>query len=240
MRRGSGAVRRARRGNGAVRWSPPGCGRRGHRPQPDAIDPRHRPRQPPGHGAAGGHQSRRQQGGAAARLLLRTRSVVAAGLHDRRQRRRELRRSALPEIRLHHAPRPRGNVRHRGRADHSARRDGSRRRRLRPPRRGDRQRGDARHRDRGRAPHRPSPGVHRDRPGSLRHHGRRRRGGVADHRRRHHPRGHRDDGPPRDPGMRGHRPCGLPGLRRSPDRRARRSRRRVRPHSSAMSSTSAR
>ena len=37
-------------------------------------------------------------------LLLRTRSVVAAGLHHRRQRRRELGRSALPEVRLHDAP----------------------------------------------------------------------------------------------------------------------------------------
>ncbi len=38
---------------------------------------------------------------AARRLLLRAGPVVAAGLHDRRQRRRELRRRALPEVRLH-------------------------------------------------------------------------------------------------------------------------------------------
>ena len=41
------------------------------------------------------------RGGGRARLLLRARSVEPAGLHDRRQRRRELRRRALPEVRLH-------------------------------------------------------------------------------------------------------------------------------------------
>ena len=41
------------------------------------------------------------RGGGAVRLLLRARSVEPEGLHDRRQRRRELRRRALPEVRLH-------------------------------------------------------------------------------------------------------------------------------------------
>ena len=44
---------------------------------------------------------------APARLLLRARSVVAERVHHRRQRRRELRRRALPEVRLHGQPRAR-------------------------------------------------------------------------------------------------------------------------------------
>ena len=50
---------------------------------------------------------RRHHGRRAARLLLRARPVQPAGLLDRRQRRRELRRRALPEVRLHHQPRAR-------------------------------------------------------------------------------------------------------------------------------------
>ena len=50
---------------------------------------------------------RRHQGGRAARLLLRARPVQPADLLDRRQRRGELRRRALPEVRLHHQPRDR-------------------------------------------------------------------------------------------------------------------------------------
>ena len=50
---------------------------------------------------------------AAARVLLRAGPVVAAGVHDRWQRRGELRRRALPEVRIHHAPRARCDVRHR-------------------------------------------------------------------------------------------------------------------------------
>ena len=46
-------------------------------------------------------------GGRAARALLRARPVEPAGLHDRRQRRRELRRRALPQVRLHRQPRAR-------------------------------------------------------------------------------------------------------------------------------------
>ena len=40
-------------------------------------------------------------------LLLRARPVLAERLHDRRQRRRELGRRALPQVRLHRQPRPR-------------------------------------------------------------------------------------------------------------------------------------
>ena len=51
------------------------------------------------------HQPAGDQGGRAARLLLRARPVQPADLLDRRQRGRELRRRALPEVRLHHQPR---------------------------------------------------------------------------------------------------------------------------------------
>ena len=60
-------------------------------------------------------QPRRHPGGDAARLLLRARPVEPAGLLDRRQRRGELRRRALPEVRLHHQPRARRRARHRRR-----------------------------------------------------------------------------------------------------------------------------
>ena len=57
-------------------------------------------------------------------LLLRARPVEPAGLHDRRQRRRELRRRALPEVRLHRQPRPRRRRRAaRRRARRRSRRD---------------------------------------------------------------------------------------------------------------------
>ena len=55
--------------------------------------------------------------------------------------------------------------------DRAPRRIGARCRGLRPARRRDRQRGDARHRDRGRAPDRARPGVDRDRPRGVLHHG---------------------------------------------------------------------
>ena len=77
-------------------------------------------------------------------LLLRARPVVAAGLHDRRQRRRELGRRALPQVRLHGQPRPRGGDRAAGRRARRAVRLG---RRPRPARRLRRLGGDARHRD---------------------------------------------------------------------------------------------
>ena len=57
--------------------------------------------------AAGRDQPRHLQAPRAARLLLRARSVVAERVHDRRQRRREFRRRALPQVRLHRQPRGR-------------------------------------------------------------------------------------------------------------------------------------
>ena len=59
---------------------------------------------------------------AAARLLLRARPLEPAGLHDRRQRRRELRRRALPQARLHRPPRHRAHARAAGRRGRRARR----------------------------------------------------------------------------------------------------------------------
>ena len=55
----------------------------------------------------GRRQPRRDAGGARRRLLLRAGPVEPADLHDRRQRGRELRRRALPEVRLDHQPRAR-------------------------------------------------------------------------------------------------------------------------------------
>ena len=58
-------------------------------------------------GRAGRDQPAGHQGRRPARLLLRAGPVQPAGLLDRRQRRGELRRRALPEVRLHHQPRAR-------------------------------------------------------------------------------------------------------------------------------------
>ena len=86
---------------------------------------------------------------AAGRLLLRAGPVQPAGVLDRRQRRGELRRRPLPQVRVHHRPR------HRRRAGHAAGRAGRDRRHggrlpgLRPARRARRVRGDARDRHQG-------------------------------------------------------------------------------------------
>ena len=67
--------------------------------QPHARD---RLRQPLRPRAARRHQPRHHQGGRARGLLLRARSQLADRLLDRRQRRGEFRRRALPEVRPHH------------------------------------------------------------------------------------------------------------------------------------------
>ena len=54
---------------------------------------------------AGRHQPGDHRGGRPARAVLRARPVQPAGVHDRRQRRGELRRRALPQVRVHHQPR---------------------------------------------------------------------------------------------------------------------------------------
>ena len=108
MRTARRPVRRPRRRHGALRRRR--AGRRGdrHRPLADARDPRRRRAQPPRAAPARRHQPRGHAGGGAARALLRARSVQPAGLHDRRQRGRELGRRALPQVRLHDQPRAGG------------------------------------------------------------------------------------------------------------------------------------
>ena len=131
----------------------------------------------------GRHQPRRQQGHLRRGLLLRAGSLLAERVHHRWQRGRELRRRALPEVRLHREPRrwacawspPAGEV-------VRPRRPGAGRARLRPARGGGGQRGHAGHRHRGGAPHPPEARGH---PHLLRHlpldrRGRRVR--VGDHR----------------------------------------------------------
>ena len=102
------ALRRARARHRPLGRRAAGAGRRRHQPRPAQSRARRRHPQPPRHGRAGRHQPRDHAAGRAVRLLLRARSVEPAGVLDRRQRRRELRRRALSEIRLHRAPRARG------------------------------------------------------------------------------------------------------------------------------------
>ena len=122
------------------------------------------------------HEPRRHARGRRARLLLRARPLLAAGLHDRRQRRRELGRRALPEVRLHRQPRARRRRRAaRRRAGHAV----GLGRRARPARRLRRLGGHARDRDGADAARaaRAGGGPHAAR--GLRSHRRGRRRGVA-------------------------------------------------------------
>ena len=163
---------------------------------------------------------------AARRLLLRARPVEPAGLHDRRQRRRELRRRALPQVRLHGAPRHRPDVRPPRRRGRRARREGARPGRARPPRRDRRLRGDARDRDAHHAPPRPRAADRPDAARRLPHDGRGGRRRLGDRRRGRHAVRDRDDGPAHDRGGRARRRARLPGgRRRRAPRRARRRRR---------------
>ena len=112
----------------------------------DAQHHRDRSRQPPRHRRAGRHEPLRQQGRRAIRPVLRARPVQPGCLLHRRERRRELRRRALPQARLHGSPRDRPGDRHAGRrADLAWRRDRCRSG-LRPARRVHGLGGHARHR----------------------------------------------------------------------------------------------
>ena len=86
----------------SLRRRGPPAGRDHHQPDPDEPHPRDRPRRPHRAGRAGGHQSRALRGDARPRVLLRARSIQPESLHHRRQRRRELRRPTLPQVRRHH------------------------------------------------------------------------------------------------------------------------------------------
>ena len=107
VRQGRSAVRRARTRHGALGWSAAGSGRCRHQPRQAQSRARHRHPEPPRHRGAGRHESGDHEAGRAVRLLLRARPIESAGVLDRRQRRRELRRRALSQVRLHRAPCPR-------------------------------------------------------------------------------------------------------------------------------------
>ncbi len=156
-------------------------------------------------------------------LLLRARSVLADRLHDRRQRGGELRRRALPEIRHDHQQPARLRDRADDRRDRPHRRQASRCRRLRPARRHHRLGGPARRRHRDHGADSQEARMRARRAGRLCVVGGRRRMRQPDHRRRHHPGRHGDDGPAGDPRGRGIRPRRLSArCRGAADRRGRR------------------
>ena len=146
----AGAVRRPRRRLRALRRRAAGGRRRRDRAQPPPPRPARRPRQPARDGGARGDEPRGVAGGRADPLLP-ARPEQPGRLHDRRQRGRELRRRALPQVRLHDELRHRGEGGPLRRDRGAARRRRGRPARLRPARRGRRQRGDARRRHRGHA-----------------------------------------------------------------------------------------
>ena len=148
-------------------------------------------------GAAGRAQPRHLRGGGALRPVLRARSRLADRLHHRRQRRRELGRRALPQVRPHGAQRAArarrspstgeaGRVRLRG-----ARCAG-----LRPAGAGaSAPRACSRSSPRSRSSCCPSRRPAQVVMASLRRRREGRRRGGRDHRRRHHSRRPGDDGP---------------------------------------------
>ncbi len=115
VRQGRRAVRGARARHRSLRRSAAGSGWRGHRAQPAQPRPRHRHSEPSRDGRARRHEPRDHETRRAVRLLLRAGSLESAGVLDRRQRRRELGRRALPEVRVHDPPRARGRLRPAGR-----------------------------------------------------------------------------------------------------------------------------
>ena len=142
------AVRRGADQGGAARCRHLALGRRlaadrRHRAGSGQVQPHpgDRLREPLRGRPAGRHQSRHHPCGRARRLLLRARSVQPDRVHDRRQRRRELGRRALPEVRAHHQQhsRPRDGPAERRRG--APRRQAPGRRGLRPARPDDRLRG---------------------------------------------------------------------------------------------------
>ena len=188
--------------------------------------PARRHREPARHGGTRRDQPRNHASGRAVRLLLRARSLEPADLLDRRQRRRKLRRRALPQIRLHRAPRARRGGRAAGWGDRASRRHagghawpGSARAARRIGR-------HARGRHERDGPDPPAARNGSDAAGGVRHDRRRRRRRVRHHRRRDRPGGRRDDGLARHPRRRSRGAPELPRRRHHSDRRARRPRRR--------------
>ena len=112
----------------------PGRGRHRRRPGQVQQDPRHRLREPLRRRAKRRHQSRDQPRRRGRGLLLRAGSVEPDRVHDRRQRRRELGRRALLEVRPHDEQRARRRARHAARRRRASRRQASRQRPLRSAR----------------------------------------------------------------------------------------------------------
>ena len=171
----------------------------------DEEDPRGRSRQPRRARAARRDQPRHHARARRRRLVLRSRSELAERVHDRRQRRGELRRRALPEVRLHGEPRrgPHvGAARRRGRRAGLARRR-ARVARLRSGRRRRRQRRDDRDRHRGAGARAARAGAGADAVRNVPLDRRSRRRRLAHHRRRDRSGRDRDVRPARDRGDRG-------------------------------------
>jgi hypothetical protein len=130
--------------------------------------------------------------------VLRARSVVAARLHDRGQRRGELGRRSLPEIRPDGAQRSGlARIHDRGRASRARRYD-VRRSGTGSARAGARLGGSVARGHRGHTAARTEAAARAGRHGLIRRRGQGRRRCGGDHRCRHHPRGSRDDGPQGD------------------------------------------
>ena len=117
--------RSARRGHRPFRRMPSAERARDDLHFEDESDRRNRSRQSARRGRERRRQPARHQRGQVERIFLRARSVVAGRMHDRRQHRREFRRSAYLEIRRDHQSRARARAR-------SARRRSRRARRIRP------------------------------------------------------------------------------------------------------------
>ena len=118
------------------------------RAQPAQAHPPRRRREPARHRGAGRRERGAHARGRAVRPALRARPVEPDGVHDRRQRRRECGRPALPQVRRHAQPRARVHGRASRRRGRDARRSRRRGRRLRPAGRVHRQRGMLRRRAR--------------------------------------------------------------------------------------------
>ena len=212
MRAGRGAVRGPRQRHRPVRRRAAARERRADRDVPDAFDHRDRPGEPARGGGARRDEPGGEQGRGAVRPVLRARPVQPGGVLGRRQRGGELRRGALPQERVHRAPRDRPGDRHAVRRADLARRRHRRDDRLRPARRVHRLGGHARHRDQDRG--QADAGARGGAPAAGRVRHRRAEGGraVSDIiARRHRARRDRDDGRAGHRGRRGGRALQLPG-----------------------------
>ena len=148
-----------------------------------------------GVGRAGRAQPRSDPPRRRSRPALRPRSVEPAELLDRRQRRQQLGRTALPRRRRDLGPRPRARGRAARRLGGDARRRGARTGRARPAGGVRRQRRHVRHRHQGLRPADPEPAGRAHDAARLRPGRGRRRDRLGDHRRRHGAGCARDDGP---------------------------------------------